>query len=1028
MRALTLSVALLLALSPVAVAHRFNHEDRHEVCQIYSGPHGHFVGDGHTHTHNVTSTLPDHDPCKQVRMKYPDWEDKAPLSEIKPPTKELQPLDLLFSDGDPTNTEVYIGGEAYQFPVPEGTFRVQSNLAVTSDLQAAGMGFPGSGTHDDPYIVEGYLIKGNMVFKDTSKCFVVRDNVVVSRAAVAPLVKDPVHIIHLPDLVPHWQQVHDTAQALRDQWQQLKAEKDALLGQWNGQKSTWDAQKAQWDSQMAGWQAQWDQFASDYVGTVKSTEQMAADFEAYASQYVPGIQEPAKPQAAYLDYANDRFLDRDAAIPAFESYQQSVQDWVAANPPPQDPPASWPGSASGWQVERGNYQTYQDDIAANIQYYWDTLMAGAPDEAAYGQFLADRDAFMVDYNAFLSGYNAFVADYNAFLSDYNGVMASTKKDLDDAAAFFAKEAQWAYEYTGDLGHALYNTADELLQWVLKTLFGILNPDDPNNVAQNTGQLVLDWNGQCVHAYNNVVNDLRVNQNNDRTGYATGGIVEDNRFYTIGQIRHYDGIFRQNEVGNRAFLKTLLDPSIVPAPASVRSVNNDGANQGWYLDNVFYGQVDLDFHGHHHSAGFFAPTSHYHGSNVKIVEMYDAKTGQCTTHWSDVDMSKHNGPDADHPQDSGIQVLGRQVTPGEDRSGECLDHMDHSKRWTSVLFDHNILIDPNGVGLRFEDRDHRQDDERANSENVEELKAPHFHQKWVQMEDNAIVGKIFIDVLNAAGTNLWSDDWSEVKSPSGPSRTVEALSHPGATIVNSHPYRNDAWLDIDRNSVFQTQPTGVLVSDADDMTLFQLQGNHAYGLPSGFQPGMTGTQFLQWLQDSRARSADAVYGDIQGWGGRDRGVQAFAQLSYLRDGFDVEHCGNTARGLDKGLVATDRVYDDGRSVIHACGSNDWGTADPAVDIRYTPAPAGQVRCTEQMRQYAADTDDFYVSELAFDELDSLVAAQTCQSVPLPGSPTAPPVPGVPSAPEVPSPGAQPMPGQSPPVTLPDVDLSAPAGSP
>src|ERR1044072_632940 len=215
MRALAIAFALLLALSPIAAAHKFNHEDRHEVCQIYTGPHGHFVGDGHAHTHDLAAgaALSDHDPCKQVRMKYPDWEDKAPISEVKPPAQELQPVDLLFADGDPSNTEVYIGGEAYQFPVPEGTFRVQSNLSVTSDLHAAGMGFPGHGTHDDPYIVEGYLIKGNMVFKDTSKCFVIRDNVVTNRVALAPLVKDPQQIVHLPDLIPHWQEVRDAAQA-----------------------------------------------------------------------------------------------------------------------------------------------------------------------------------------------------------------------------------------------------------------------------------------------------------------------------------------------------------------------------------------------------------------------------------------------------------------------------------------------------------------------------------------------------------------------------------------------------------------------------------------------------------------------------------------------------------------------------------------------------------------------------------------------------------------------------------------------
>jgi hypothetical protein len=995
MRATTLIIALILMLSPVAVAHKFNHEDRHEICDIFDGPHGHFVGDGHAHTHDLAAgaALHDHDPCKQVRMKYPDWQDKAPISEIAPPTKELLPKDLLFSDGDPTNTELWIGGEAYQFPIPEGSFKVQTNFAILSDLQAAGMGLPGSGTHADPYIVEGYLIKGNMVFKDTSKCFVVRNNVIVNRVIPAPLLPDPGKIIELPPLIPIWELKNATAHQIRQEWQELKAEKDALKAQIDAEKAQWDAEKAEWEAQMAAWQAEWQQFAEDYIETVLATEQIAADFESWAEQYSPNLEQPERVHEPYIDYVNSRFTDRDAAIAAFEDYMQSVQDWVAANPPPENPPANWPGSASGWQVERANYQSYQESIASEIERYWSELMASMPDEAAYDAFVIAYNDFMDLHAEFMEQYNAFMADYNAFMVQFNAKMAETKKDIDDAKAFFAKVAKWTYEYVGQLGTYLYNTLDELVKFVLKVLQNILDPNDPNLVAQNTGQLILDWNGQCVHAYNNVINDLRVNQNNDRTGYATGGILEDNRIYTIGQIRHYDGIFRENEVGNRAHLKSLLNPSIVPAVNSVRSVNNDGANQGWYVDNVFYGQIDLDFHGHHHSAGFFAPTSHYHGSLDKVVRMYDAAGVACTTRESQVDQSKFNGPEKDYPQDDSIEVFGETVLDRTADPDECLEHFDHSKRWTSVLFSENTVIDPNGVGLRFEDRDHRADDEQANSENVRSLKRPHYHQKWVQLEDNTIVGKIFVDVLNAAGTNLWTDNWAAVQTPTGVGRTQEALSHPGAEIVNSHPYRNDAWLDINGNSIFQTQATGVLVADADDMTLFQLKDNRGYGLPSNFASGKTSAQFLQWLQEARDRTPAAVYADIKAWGGSDRGVQTFASLSNLRDAFTVQHCGNVARGLDRGLVATDRIYDDGKSIIAACGTSDWGTADPAVSITYTPMASPPPRCTEEMRQLTAETDDFYASELVFDTVDPLTVSQaaTCESLPVPSEP--PVVPGL-----------------------------------
>lgn len=1022
MRATPLTIALLLVLSPLAVAHKFNHEDRHEACAIYDGPHGHFVGDGHPHTHDLAAgaALHDHDPCKQVRMKYPDWEDKAPISQIAPPAVELHPRDLLFSDGDPNNTEVYIGGEAYQFPIPPSRFKVQTNFAVVSDLQAAGMGFPGSGTYADPYIVEGYIVKGNMVFKDTSKCFVVRNNVIVNRVIPAPLLPDPGSIIHLPPLEPVWRQVNETAHLLRAEWQELKAEKDALLAGIQAEKDELDRRKAENDTQKAAleaekadWEAQWAAFEDGYLAAITRAEDLAGAFEEWASQYVE-LTTPTRGHAPFVDHAAQDILDLEAVQPAFEAYHADLEAWIGANPPPMDPPPSWRGTDEAWQDERQAYQDFQLAIQQEVSDYWNVLMASAPDGQAYEDFLAryaafqaDHAAFMDAYNAFLAEYGAFMDGYDAFLVDFNQVMADTQEDIDDAKAFFAKLASWTYEYAGQLGTKLYNTLDQLLQWVLQKLLGILDPEDPNNVAQNTGQLVLDWNGQCIHAYNNVVNDLRVNQNNDRTGFATGGIVEDNRIFTIGQIRHYDGIFRENEVGNRAHLKALLQPGVTPSPASVRSVNNDGANQGWYVDNVFYGQIDLDFHGHHHAAGFFAPTSHYHGSNARIVGMYDA-AGVCTTRESAVDPSKANGPNKDYPQDDDVEVLGTTVLDGAADTDDCLEHFDHSKRWTSVLFQDNVVIDPNGVGLRFEDRDHRADDEKANSENVYSLKAPHFHQKWVQMEGNVLVGKILIDVLNAAGTNLWTDDWSAVQTPTGAGRTIEALGHPGATIVNSHPYRNDAWLDISGNSFFQTQPTAVVVADADDMELFQLKDNRAYGLRSGFQSGMAVAQFVQWLKDSRERTADAVYGELSGWGGSDRGVQAFASLSNLRDGFTVVHCGNVARGLDKGLVAKDRVYDDGASVIAACGTSDWGSADPAVDIAYTPLPAPPQRCTEAQRQMTAETDDFYASALAFDTVDGLVAAQTCQSVPVPGS--------------LPS---QPMPGQSPPVSPPDISSESPA---
>lgn len=999
-------VLVLLSGVPLGGAHVFNHEDRHEICQVYGSPTSHAIGDGHAHTHDDAHAagMHDHDPCKQVRMNYPGYENKAPLSEILPPTHELDPLQLLFSDGDATNTEVFIGGEAYQFPVPEGTFHAQSGLNVLSDLQAAGMGFPGSGTYDDPYIVEGYLITGNMVFKDTSKCFVIRNNVVVNRVAVAPLIPDPLNITKLVDLVPYWEDVKQQAEALRQQYLDNQVV-------WNNQKAVWDAEKAVRDQDKAGmdalmadyqaqasaWQAEFDQFEQDYIDAVLETQALADDFEWYARDYLGylTVTQPSRDYAQYIDFGSRNVLDMDALQPAFEAYQEDLDDdvsnedvegWVLGNPPPPTPPPGFWGNQQDWDMEIQNYQSYRDWILGVIDDYWNPLIANEPDEAAYQQFVSDYaafqvryDAFYVDYNAFLANHNAFLVDYDAFQDEFDQVWTETGADIAAANNHFAKAAEYVSEYTGTLGTLLYDTAEELLDWVMEVLFDILDILDLNNVAQNTGQFILDWNGQCIHAYNNVVNDLRVNQNNDRTGWATGGILEDNRFFTIGQIRHYDGIFRENEVGNRAHLMSLLDPSVVPAAASARSINNDGANQGWYFDNVIYGQVDLDFHGHHHSAGFFAPISHYHGSSKDVA--YMRANSACTATDASVNGAKANGPYKDYPSDNDIDVLGETVVERPDTNPNCLPHWDHGKRWTSVFFNDNVVIDPSGVGLRFEDRDHRADDEKANSENMLELKKPHFHQKWVQLEGNVVVGKIFVDILNAAGTSLWSDNWAAVTSSLGAARTAEALAHPGAEIVNSHPYRNDAWLDIQRNSVFQTQSTGILVSDAEDLTLFQLKDNHGFALPKDIAPGMTRTQFVDWLRASEGRTPNAVQADIQSWGGQDRGVQTLLTLANLRDAFTVQHCGNTARGLDKGLTATDRIYDDGASIILACGSSDWGAANPAVDIRYTAVAGTLPRCTDDLREETKDTDDFYASELVLDTADVVVPAGTCEGLPV-----------------------------------------------
>ncbi len=215
-----------------------------------------------------------------------------------------------------------------------------------------------------------------------------------------------------------------------------------------------------------------------------------------------------------------------------------------------------------------------------------------------------------------------------------------------------------------------------------------------------GQLSLNWNGQCVWVHHNFIRDLRVNENIKRTGYATGGLIEANQVEFIGQLRHYDGEVRDNVVGPRtsdsAFDEVLEETPLLAADLLLANI--DGFNQGLIHQNTFHGPVDLDFHGHHHGTGFFAPHSHYHGQ------------------------------DANHTPDH---------------------HEDHTDRWTSVSFTDNRIVDDVAYGLRYEDENHAGDDRTANSEDNEMLDEDHVHHSDVLIARNTIDGaQVWIDVFNA----------------------------------------------------------------------------------------------------------------------------------------------------------------------------------------------------------------------------------------------------------------------------------------
>ncbi|MGH2760480.1 MAG: hypothetical protein ACRDKJ_13105, partial [Actinomycetota bacterium] len=113
----------------------------------------------------------------------------------------------------------------------------------------------------------------------------------------------------------------------------------------------------------------------------------------------------------------------------------------------------------------------------------------------------------------------------------------------------------------------------------------------------TGQMVLNWIGDRAHVQGNEINDLRVNQNQRRTGMPTSGVIAHNTFRVVGQLRHWDGLFERNTVGSADALGS-------------RAVNFDGFNGARFRNNTIRGYMDARLHGHHHSSGF-SGSSHQH---------------------------------------------------------------------------------------------------------------------------------------------------------------------------------------------------------------------------------------------------------------------------------------------------------------------------------------------------------------------------------------------------------------------------------
>ncbi|MGH2808453.1 MAG: hypothetical protein ACRDKT_14390 [Actinomycetota bacterium] len=212
----------------------------------------------------------------------------------------------------------------------------------------------------------------------------------------------------------------------------------------------------------------------------------------------------------------------------------------------------------------------------------------------------------------------------------------------------------------------------------------------NNIISN---LTLNWIGNRVKVVRNRIGDLRVNENVERTGAATSGVIKNNRFGTIGQLRHWDGLFANNVVGTPP---TDDGFEFDFGQGSNRIANLDGFNGARYRDNTFYGYVEMRLHGHHHSSGF-GKNSHYHGAG-----------------------NQHN------------------------KMG-----LTHMKRFHRALFKENTIYATGPYGLIYTDSDHSANDRTAASETNEALNDPHEHTTKVAFLRNNLIGSgIMVDIFNA----------------------------------------------------------------------------------------------------------------------------------------------------------------------------------------------------------------------------------------------------------------------------------------
>ncbi|MFN2388751.1 MAG: hypothetical protein ABR575_03990 [Actinomycetota bacterium] len=319
------------------------------------------------------------------------------------------------------------------------------------------------------------------------------------------------------------------------------------------------------------------------------------------------------------------------------------------------------------------------------------------------------------------------------------------------------------------------------------------------------RLVLDWIGTGrANVHDNDIGDLRVNQNRKRTGDPTSGTITRNRFGVVGQLRHFDGVFSHNVVGDKGenLWETLLWEQ--------RAVNFDGFNGAVFENNVIYGYMDARLHGHHHSSGF-DQDSHYHGAH------------------------------ADHPE-----------------------MVDHSQRYHKVTIRNNTIYSSSGYALAYLDTAHAANDRTAASETNEELNKPHVHHTKVEVTGNKLVGSgFYLNIFNAKderhmatapGTFVFRNN--EITLVKQEMTTTFEWMH-GITVERAQ----DLTLKMVDNSVIGPKSddqlespvahwwdpnVGILLRDIDKATL-HLYGNQVANRAMGIQ-AQSMTKTVRWIVD------------------------------------------------------------------------------------------------------------------------------------------------------------------------------------